>query len=86
MIHTGASNTGIFNGFANVPNQIINDANKRLLVWRNNQNITSFTNNIGNSYVGDIYEIIVFNIQLTDELQNEVIAYLKAKYKFKTNN
>jgi prepilin-type N-terminal cleavage/methylation domain-containing protein len=86
VIHTGASDTGIFNGFANVPNQIITDANKRLLVWRNNQNITSFTNNIGNSYVGDIYEIIVFNIQLTDELQNEVIAYLKAKYKFKTNN
>ena len=89
VMHTGARDAGIFNGFNTEPSQTTIDGNKRLLVWRgiNNASLTHIGGTSGSiSYVGDIYEIIVFNIQLTDELQNEVIAYLKAKYKFKTNN
>lgn len=84
VVHTGASDTGIFNNFTATSNQTIVDDKKRLLVFRG-QNTASLTN-IGGSYVGDIYEIIVFNTQLTDESQNEIIGYLKAKYKFKANN
>ena len=84
VVHTGASDAGIFNNFTATSNQTIVDDKKRLLVFRG-QNTASLTN-IGGSYVGDIYEIIVFNTQLTDESQNEIISYLKAKYKFKANN
>jgi len=88
VVHTGVNDAGIFDNFATTftatLNQTIVDGNKRLLVFRG-QNTASL-NNIGNAYVGDIYEIIVFNTQLTDESQNEIIGYLKAKYKFKANN
>ena len=84
VVHTGASDAGIFNNFTATSNQTIVDDKKRLLVFRG-QNTASLTN-IGGSYVGDIYEIIVFNTQLADESQNEIIGYLKAKYKFKANN
>jgi prepilin-type N-terminal cleavage/methylation domain-containing protein len=90
VVHTGANDTGIFNSsnFAIAPNQktVITDDGKRLLILRGIHNGSLTTNNIGNSYAGDIYEIIVFNTQLTDESQNEIIGYLKAKYKFKANN
>lgn len=91
VVHTGTSDAGIFNNFTATPSpadqitkQTIADDNKRLLVFRG-QNTASLTN-IGGSYSGDIYEIIVFNTQLADESQNEIIGYLKAKYKFKANN
>jgi len=88
VVHTGVNDTGIFNNFTTTftatLNQTIVDGNKRLLVFRG-QNTASLTN-IGSSYAGDIYEIIAFNTQLTDESRNEIIGYLKAKYKFKTNN
>lgn len=84
VVHTGTSDTGIFNNFTATSNQTVVDDKKRLLVFRG-QNTASLTN-IGGSYAGDIYEIIVFNTQLADESQNEIIGYLKAKYKFKANN
>ena len=91
-VHSNANNTNdgnIFSNFTNAPTQTIIDGNKRLLVWQccNSTFVSSFDNasTIGGSYVGDIYEIIVFNTQLTDSSLNEIIAYLKAKYKFKAN-
>jgi prepilin-type N-terminal cleavage/methylation domain-containing protein len=88
VIHTGTNDTAIFTGFNTAPSQIIVDGTKKLSVWRgqNTSNIAK-SSTIGSAdYVGDIYEIIVFNTQLTNESQNEVIAYLTAKYKFKTKN
>ena len=92
VVHSNANNANdnnIFSNFTNDPTQTIVDANKRLLVWQccASSFVSSFGNasTIGGSYVGDMYEIIVFNTQLTDFSRDEIIAYLKAKYKFKAN-
>ena len=88
-VHSNANNTNDGKVFSNqpAPTQTIVDGNKRLLIWQccSSSFITTFTatSKIGNSYTGDIYEIIAFNTQLTDAQFNEVVAYLKAKYRFK---
>ncbi|NBR95613.1 MAG: type II secretion system protein [Proteobacteria bacterium] len=89
-VHSNASNANdgkIFSDFTNNLNPPIVDGNKRLLIWKCDPSslITTFTatSKIGNGYTGDIYEIIAFNTQLTDAQFNEVVAYLKAKYRFK---
>jgi hypothetical protein len=89
VVHSNASNANDGKIFSNqpAPTQTIVDGNKRLLIWQccSSSFITTFTatGKIGNSYTGDIYEIIAFNTQLTDTQFNEVVAYLKAKYRFK---
>jgi len=90
VVHSNANNANdgkIFSNFTNNPTKEIIDGNKRLLIWQccSSSFITTFTatSKIGNSYTGDIYEIIAFNTQLTDTQFNEVVAYLKAKYRFK---
>ena len=89
VVHSNASEANDGKIFSNQlpPPKTIVDVNKRLLIWQcySSPFITTFTetSKIGNSYTGDIYEIIAFNTQLTDTQFNEVVAYLKAKYRFK---
>lgn len=89
VVHSNASDANDGKIFSNQPSptKTIVDVNKRLLIWQccSSSFITTFTetSKIGNSYTGDIYEIIAFNTQLTDTQFNEVVAYLKEKYRFK---
>jgi len=87
-VHSNTNNANDGNIFSNFTNNLtppIVDGNKRLLIWKCDSSsfITTATSRIGNNYTGDIYEIIAFNTQLTDAQFNEVVAYLKAKYRFK---